>query len=409
MALRRALATLLLLSCASSEKNATVSLVTGAETDVFTRAPAPKTLTIGAIDKDGVERDLATTPLPATSLDLGNLDIGTVLRVQVRARDEQGKVLVAGRSTPILAGDRDAVPVFVQRTGELARMPGPFASAPVTPMVEVVFGRYLFLASSGSTATQVYDFETLAPLPSAPALPVAARSIVAQGANLYVVGDRVMALNVATGETFTVTAPGDAAEIAGAVAVHGDGGAAYLVAATREGDVATDRGWYLGADGKLAARALTAPRKGAVAAFVTAKGLFVSSADAPPELVSADSATPLGYPTPTSRPLAAAALDDHSVVVVDESGGVLRYDLGCRSGCAAEVWAAGPKTTRATVLAIDATRVFYVGDDGGAVLGKSERRVLALREPRVAPRLFPLPTLGIGVVGGAKSLESFVP
>lgn len=409
MALRRALATLMLLSCASSEKNATVALVTGAETDVFSRAPAPKTLTIGAIDKDGVERELATAPLPTTSLDLGNLDIGTVLRVVVRAKDEQGKVLVAGRSTPILAGDRDAVPVFVQRTGELARMPGPFPTAPSSPMVEVVFGRYLFLATPGSTATQVYDFETLAPLSVGPALPVAARSIVAQGANLYVVGDRVMALNVATGDVFTVTAPGDAAEVAGAVAVHGDGGAAYLVGATREGDVATDRGWYLGTDGKLSARSLSAPRKNAVAAFVTAKGLFVSSTDAPPELVSADSATPLGYPAPTARPLAAAALDDHSVVVVDEQGGALRYDLGCRSGCTAEVWASGPKTAHATVLAIDAVRVLYAGDDGGAILGKTERRPLALREARVAPRLFPLPTLGIGLVGGATTLESFVP
>ncbi len=400
---------LMLLSCASSEKNATVALVTGAETDVFTRAPAPKTLSITAIDKDGVERDLATTPLPATSLDLGNLDIGTVLRIQVRARDEQGKVLVAGRSTPILAGDRDAVPVFVQRTGELARMPGPFPTAPASPMVEVVFGRYLFLATRGSRATQVYDFETLTPLSVGPALPVAAQSIVAQGKNLYVVGDRVTALNVATGEVFNVTAPGDAAEVAGAVAVHGDGGAAYLVAATRESNVATDRNWVLGADGKLTARALSAPRTAAVAAFVAAKGLFVSSTDAPPELVSADSATPLGYPAPTARPLAAAALDDHSVVVVDEAGSVLRYDLGCRAGCTAEVWTAGPKTAHATVLAIDTARILYAGDDGGAILTKTERRPLAIRDPRMAPRLFALPTVGIGLVGGATTLESFVP
>ncbi len=67
-----------LLAACSSTPNGTLQLVTGEETDTFTRAPVPTRLRVDGVDSSGTATTLASVSLPASSIDLGTHDENTV-------------------------------------------------------------------------------------------------------------------------------------------------------------------------------------------------------------------------------------------------------------------------------------------------------------------------------------------
>ena len=174
---------LLSIAACSSSPTGTIQLVTGAETDTFTRSPAPTALIVDAVDSQGTPTTLARVPLPATNVDLGKRDENAVAAITVSAVDALGDPVVFGSSLPLQYGSLEGatIPIFVQRTGELARMPGPLSDPRQAPVLSQVQGRYLFVGAGNDTAiaetTQLYDFLTFAPLPAPPTLPRVPQSI----------------------------------------------------------------------------------------------------------------------------------------------------------------------------------------------------------------------------------------
>src|SRR4051812_20165684 len=94
----RRLLSFLALATACSENDGAVTIVTGEETDVFSRAPAPVTLVTETVALDGTKKELSRTALPTSSIDLGDLDRTGVGGIAVTGLAADGKALVKGES-----------------------------------------------------------------------------------------------------------------------------------------------------------------------------------------------------------------------------------------------------------------------------------------------------------------------
>lgn len=260
-------------ACASPP-DGTIQLVTGGETDTMTRAPAPTTILVEAIDSSGIASQLAKVAYPSGSIDLGNQSQDTVAVLRVTGLDATGTARVRGSSVPVQLGGLagTTLSLFVQRTAELARLPSPLADARTLPLVASVAGRYLFVAggadaSLGSTS-QIYDFATFAPLASPPNVKRAPRSLAMYGTVALLIDDAgAFTLDLST--TATVDAPqpmgGSFAEVAGGATVVADDGTAYVVGATRTTGDPTPRVLKLDTSGNLTFLSLATARRGAAA------------------------------------------------------------------------------------------------------------------------------------------------
>ena len=133
----------------SSNGSGTLELTTGGETDTFTQAPVPVTLQVDFIDSAGNTQTLANKMLPQTSIDLGSLDESEDGILTVSALDANRTVVVSGRTVPIDLStlDGQTASIFVQRTGELARLPEPLPAVS-NPVVGVLADRYVVLAGA---------------------------------------------------------------------------------------------------------------------------------------------------------------------------------------------------------------------------------------------------------------------
>ncbi|HVH42307.1 MAG TPA: hypothetical protein VM925_08180, partial [Labilithrix sp.] len=145
--------------CGSTPEG-TISIVTGDETDVFSRAPAPVTLVTEKIALDGTRVELSRAALPTDTVELGDRPRTESGALAVSGLDASGAAVIRGETLFVQWGalERIGLEVFVQRTGELARMPrGPNAfDATVATMIA---GSYV-LAASG-TSTMIYDLLAL--------------------------------------------------------------------------------------------------------------------------------------------------------------------------------------------------------------------------------------------------------
>lgn len=439
------LLTLGLGAACSSTDNGSIQLVTGEETDTFSRAPAPTKLRVDAVDSSGHVTTLSTTPLPAATVDLGTQSESTVATLDVTGLDASGSRIVFGASLPLFFGGLAGMtlPVFVQRVGELARMPGPLSDARQAPLLAQVQGQYVFvgggLEASTASTTQLYDFGQLAPLPSPPTLPLAPQSVAFVGTVAWLIGATGAAdyFDFSSNGQADLPAPagGSFADVAGGLTVIGDNGVQFIVGATRSSGAPTaavleidpnktsDPNYPFGGPTWLT---LAAPRLGAAAAWVPGRGLVVvgGSSSAPgAELVSPGSTrgSALPYPPDPSVLGGATTLSNEIVLVAGGytaagDAGARTIDLTCTAQCAPVVWESGfpAPIVAAQAFTIDPANAFVVGSEIGTGsthafrLTSTTATEVPTKVPHSNARALWSPVGSVVLFGGSDLIESFV-
>ncbi|HEX3770738.1 MAG TPA: hypothetical protein VHV30_07740, partial [Polyangiaceae bacterium] len=293
-ALAAASCLLAIAGCSSSTDNGSIQIVTDDDAGTFTASPAVTKLSVLALSGDA-GTTLASASLPASTIDLGTLpENDTVVTIAIQGTDATHAQRVYGASLPIdytgLAGL--TLPVFVQRDGQMAKLPGPL-SGRGSPLLSIVQGEYLLVAggsqASLATTSQLYDFGFLAALGSPPPLPVAPRSIALAGTVAWLIGDTTAEyFDFSSGATASLTLPTGVtpADIAGgATVIDPTTGAQYIVGATRTTGAATAKVLKVDPNdvsntnypyGNTTLITLSAPRLGAAAAWSTGYDLVVA-------------------------------------------------------------------------------------------------------------------------------------
>ncbi len=277
------------LAC-SSNVSGTIQLVVGSgEADPFTQAPAPTTLTVSTIDDAGISvlTQTALTPGGALTIPLPSQNTTTTATLLATGLDDAGDTVLWGETLPVEFSSLEglSLPLFVQRTGELTRVPNPLLTAPVAPLVAILSGRFVLSinsipggdagsdAAAEETSTQLYDLLAWAPLGSPPTLPVAplalatvgTQALLVNGTNTvwYDFGDSsTSAPTLTTGQTFD--------SITGGVTVVDPGtGDSYVIVGAGTGASASTAVLYVQAatQGVSFTAQLAVARKGAAVAW----------------------------------------------------------------------------------------------------------------------------------------------
>ena len=441
-----------LLGCSTADSG-TIQIVTDTEAGTFTKSPAPTALRIVAeVGDAGLV--LATTQLPASTIDLGQLsETSTAVSIQVHGLDPSNTQRVFGASLPLeyaaLAGQ--TLPIFVQRKGELARLPGPLADARHAPTLALVQGEYLLIAGGSDTSlaktTQLFDFGFFTALTSPPVLPLVPRSIALAGTVAWLIGDTAGTyFDFSSSATAALTLPagGTFADIAGGATVLDSSGAQYIVGATRVTSDATDKVLKIDPSdtsnasypyGNTTWITLTAPRLGAAATWIDGIGLVVaagSTAAAGVEHVAPGTAAGLAlsqFPADSTVGAGAAALDARHLLLAGGFVGLLA-DPGVRDldlGCAPSVGSASCTTTTSwgeLPVPLGSAQAFAWAAPNDALVVGSEfssgtTHVFRLsataatevptRVPHTNARAAWSPVGSIVLFGGANVIESFTP
>ncbi len=412
----------------SSTKDATIALTFGGEADALTRAPAPVRLAIDVLDLDGGAASLATVALPTDHADLGTIASDRSGSVRVTGKDGTGVPRVWGATLPLsfasLAGG--TLQVFVQRTGEAARMPGALADAREAPLLAIASGQYLMVTGGTDAAqaatTGLYDLVGYKALGASPTFSRAPRSLAVAGSYAVAIDDQGASyLSLGDGSSGALAAPTGSsfADVAGGSTVMSASGTAYVVGGARAGG-ASAKILSLDSTGALAFATLATPRAGAGAAYVPGRGLLVFGGDAAApaaELLAPGSktSTVLGFPTANVTGAAGAALDGDRVVFAwakGTAGSFVTLDLARPSPAFAPTAATLPcAASHLDVLALDTRRVLVVAEDGPSCAFTWDGAAITeipLRIPRRGARAIRLPTGGIAIVGGSATVEQFV-
>ncbi|MDP9151033.1 MAG: hypothetical protein M3O36_13970 [Myxococcota bacterium] len=411
--------------------------MTGAETDTFSRAPAPVTLRVDAVDSAGRTSSIASATLPTSNIDLGKLGQSTIASLQVTGLGASGERLVFGESLPLTFAALDglSVPLFVQRTGELARMPNPLSDGREDPTLAVLGGRYLFVGAGSDPSlaltTQLYDFASDSPVISPPLVGRAPRSLALVGTVAWLI-DQAGATRFDFGSSTQgdVTAPTGAtfADVAGGRTVFAADGSQYVVGATRSSGMPTAAVLAIDSSGNHPSwLALATPRLGAAAAWVEGRGLVVvgGSASGPGvEVIGVGSAsgTDLAFPSDGSTGAGAVVLDSQHVIVAGglrpdgQDAGVRSIDLGCAMQCAPSPWSSLPAALVSTqaFFTVGGAGVLVVGDDSSGAthvykVTKTAASELPTKAPHTRARATIAPVGSVVLFGGAPEIESFRP
>jgi hypothetical protein len=450
-----------LLAACNSTPTGSLKLVTGGETDTFTRSPAPTSIKVSAVDSSGNVSTLATASLPTDTIDLGNLDENTVSTIVVQGLDAKGNTLVYGDTIPIQYGtlEQFTLQVFVQRTREFARLPSNMSDPRPAPVLSPVQGQYLFVGggseTSVATTSALFDFQALAPLPSPPTMPFAPTTVAFAGPYALLVdsiaADQAEYFDFTANATLAVTPPmgGHFADVSGGQVILSDTGVEYIVGGTRTTGAPTamvlviNTGDSSVADnitGKLSWATLSAARLGASAAWIPGRGLIVTGGSGtapgaeilpPMPAVSGGTVTgtPLPYPPDASVGAGAAYLAGQPLLLVagglgpnGQDAGVRTIDPACTASCAPKVWSSLPvpigNAQAFSFLASDADGTpppaMVIGNDAmgtthAFTLTSTAATEVPTKVPHTNARATPGPLGSILVVGGATEIESYFP
>jgi hypothetical protein len=424
------------LSCGVTESG-TIALIYGPD-DPFTEkdAAAPTSIRITALDADGGDSEAAAVTLarspyrPGATVSLPSRNADETDVLQATFLDSANAAVIFGQTIPVeLEAIQNAtLDLFVQRTGQFARLPSPFAAAPASPLASVLENHYVLIADgsgrAGATQAALYNMngwgfvEGVSPLPCAPL------SIAPLGGSAILIlcaagtanasgceGSGVVACGFDfTGAiaTETLTPPeicGGWSGVAGGATVVTPGGAAFIVGGTRNAssgmgptrcvlrmapsDLTPDAGFF---GASLTMVSLGSARLGAAAAWSPRYGLVVAggnpgSTDPSVEYTGPDVADGAklpavvavpGYSGDVAQGSGAAVLGSGDTLVV--AGGVLPdkslssvrvFDLrGCDGGCDAGV---GPEAGADGGLGISVPLVtaqgFAVGPSSALFVG----------------------------------------
>lgn len=421
------------LSACSGTPTATLTLTTGDETDAFSRAPAPTTLVVESVDLDGNAVELARASLPTDEISLGDKGRTDIGAIRVRATDAAGNVLLKGESLYLQFGALEdaSLEVFVQRVGELARLPRS-VGAVEAPLLGTAVARYVVAATG--TKLSLFDMLLLRPLSGLPALPRPAKSLVTFGTAAIVIDEQgASTMDLTTGSFSDLPAPagGTFAEIAGGATVTASDGSAYVVGGTRATGGPSQRVLVITKEGGTSFASLSAPREGACATWVEGRGLVVAgggggdATTAGAELIPVGQAqgTKFSYPPDAVKRCGASTLDASHVLVAGGVGSTADVagsaparvlDLACSSDCKAVVWPGALPLVRAEAFTLAPNAALLAGDDGAGAsrvfrVSDTEIREVALKAPRRGARLVALPVPGTaGIVGGNAPIEQYV-
>jgi hypothetical protein len=445
-------------ACSSKDNGSVQVIITDPST--FTAAPPVTTLTVSALDTSGdPATTLATASLPATAVDLGVQNENNIDTIEITGTDASGVERVFGRSLPVQYGQLvgATLPIFVQRVGELAILPGPLLSdSRQSPTVSMFEGQYLFVGggsdASLAATSQIYDFAQFAPLPQPPTLPGAPLSIAFVGTvGLLIDGSgsaKYFDFSSGGSSDLTPLAGGSFAEVAGGATVIADDGTEFIVGATRTSSETSavleinpnDTSNSAYPYGNLKWLSLTENRLGAAATWVTGVGLVVAGGSMsasgveilalPPTTGSAAAAVAtlgkaLAYPPDPSVGAGATPLSVNTVLLAGGmspalvDGGVRQIDLGCSSGCVPTQWEASLPvpivSAQAFTLPSGGPPAFVVGNApfSGAthafLLTTTAATEVRTKMPHTNATAALSPLGSIVLVGGANDIESFVP
>jgi hypothetical protein len=413
----------------SSTSSGTIAITLGGEPDALTRAPAPTALALDLIDTDGGVSSLGKVTLPATTADLTDVSQDTAGAVRISGTDEAGVVRVRGASLPVdfssLGGA--TLTVFVQRTGETARMPSALTDAREAPLLAIASGRYV-LASGGADASKgasaaLYDLLVWDALPSPPTFPRAPASMAVALSKVLLVDDAggsIFDLSDSTFSDVTLPTGHTFADLSGGGAVGLPDGSVYLVGATRS-SAPSAAVLHMDGSADITFATLSGSRAGAAMTYVAGRGLVVfgGSATAPAVEILADDATsavPTGFAPQSIMGATLVALDANHLVAAWASGTKATFfalDLTNVAQSATPVDATLPCSAKhMDLVALDAKTTFGVAEDGDSCAFTWDGATItpvALKVPRRGARAIKLPTGEIAIVGGSTTIESFMP
>jgi hypothetical protein len=408
----------MLLSCGKSQ--GTLEITTGAETDVFTKAPAPTHLVVESFDTSGNATRLGQGPITAgATIDLAEQRKDAVATIRVTARDDSDAILAQGSSLLIELGvlaDR-TLQIFVQRRGEMARMPGALGDARESPLLSVLAGRYIFVAG-GTTGSQIYDLMSITLFGSAE-MPFVPKSIAPLSTGeILITDDKATAYDFsASADSATKDVPvptgGSFAEVAGGPTVQGDDGTQFVVGAGRTLGMPTDKILQIKPDGTTKFLKLTQARLGAAVCWVAGRGIVIAGGSimgAGVETVPAADKDAIAVSAfgPIAQTGTCALLSGSKVAFGGSDGVASTLDLGCSQTCT-------PQPTGMT-----GDPIVQLVEVGGEVLALRQAmdgtsrafRLVANQEvpfkiARKNARALKLPTGAVAIVGGSTVIESF--